>query len=182
MSCSKGLLLLAEQTMMEVAATNVDYLCAGGDATYLAPYVRSNLTLADVHPDGVVQLFDYELPNDGEDCDFDPTTGWSPLCVFLYLPIIACFLSLIAKHKTLKFHVHRVRLVRHWQETMHTVTHALLSHHTPAMTSPAVDDRRVPVRGAGCGRRAARGTGPAALLVGRRLHESADAARQRRHV
>ena len=102
MSCSKGLLLLAEQTMMEVAATNVDYLCAGGDATYLAPYVRSNLTLADVHPDGVVQLFDYELPNDGEDCDFDPTTGWSPLCVFLYLPIIVFLLWLIVKHKTLK--------------------------------------------------------------------------------
>ena len=94
MSCSKGLLLLAEQTMMEVAATNVDYLCAGSDAKYLAPYVRSNLTLADVHPDGVVQLFDYELPNGGEDCDFDPTTGWSPRRVWCYIhrsSFVHCF-------------------------------------------------------------------------------------------
>ena len=71
-SCRKGLLLLAEQAVGEVAVTNVDYHCA--DQEYLEQrHLRSLDT--EWTADDQVRLFDQDLPNSGEDCQFDDLTG-----------------------------------------------------------------------------------------------------------
>lgn len=70
--------MLARQALTEVAFTNVDYLCAGDNSTLLAPYLRSNVTARDVFTETDVRLFDYTLPNGGDDCVFDvPTSEYS---------------------------------------------------------------------------------------------------------